>query len=125
MIWRDLRGQRTSDREDKHAMQGCLNQYHIRMWDDAEHGRLVGGHPAEQWVATPTHHERLTSEPGHKPDRDWDDVRVHHARAMPRHCSYKMWRYHPGADRTLQEFVNSGWVARLSMRKVSDGCNGA
>lgn len=140
MYWRELRGQRTSDRQDMHRMTTCLRQYHTRLWDDWEHSKITN-HSRYQWMVGGIHHERVkgklncswpslntpvcTFAGTHKIDRDWDKVRVEAVKAMDRHCTTRHWKYHPGAHRTYQGYTNSGWIARISMRHVSAGCGGA
>jgi hypothetical protein len=138
MIWRNLRGRTTSDKQDFHRMTNCPGrQFHFRGWDDQEHSRLVGDHPRNQWIVGGIHHEKLKLKIcgrgfargpcgfTHKIDRDWDRVRVEAVKAMSRHCSYRRWRHHPGADRPHQNYTNSGFLARISLRHVSAGCRGA
>jgi hypothetical protein len=129
VIWRDLRGGRDSDKEDTNRMTNCFTtQYHMRGWDDKEHSELTGNHSRHQWMITGFHWEKrtLSGFGGHKPDRDWDTVRVQAVQAMNRHCSYRRWRKHPGARDMYQEYRNSGWIARISFFHVEpDGCDGA
>jgi hypothetical protein len=125
MVWRDMHGNRDSDKTDMQRVTGCGTRYHIRGWDDYEHWKLRNDHgDIYQWVIGNVHHERDNGS-GHTIDRDWDSVRVSAVKAMSAHCSYRRWRYHPGADRTYQGFTNAGYLARISMRHVADGCSGA
>jgi hypothetical protein len=61
----------------------------------------------------------------HKPDRDWDSVRVQALKSMSEHCSQRRWDWHPGATRVYQGYHNSGYIGRLSLRHVASGCDGA
>ena len=61
----------------------------------------------------------VTSPAGHKPDRDWDHVRVEMVKAMGVHCSVRRWKYHPGADDWYQGYDNWGWLARIALRHRS------
>lgn len=61
----------------------------------------------------------------HKPDRDWDRVRMDMVRAMGKHCSVPRWKYHIGADDEFQGYDNSGYIARFSLHHEDDGgCDG-
>lgn len=135
-LWRHLPG-RNVDLADQHGTTArfahiCGNQHHARLWDDYEHskGRV---HERGQWVISGFHHEKVIFKrvlghiktPGHKPDRDWDRVRVEVVKAMRRHCSYRRWKYHPGAHHWYQGYQNFGYIARISMHHVADGgCDG-
>jgi hypothetical protein len=142
MVWRDIRGNRISDKQDFHRMTYCFGrQFHFRAWDDYEHAKIAGDHPRYQWVVGGIHHEKMRPKWcgrgglrgwcgfTHKPDRDWDRVRVEAVKAMSRHCSYRRWRHHPGAERPYQGYTNSGYLARISLRHVdadpSVRCRGA
>lgn len=134
MVWRHLPGaERTADRTDWHGTTArftgiCGNQHHARFWDDKEHAQGTVHGREKQWAVGSIHHEKTDVTfrgVGHKPDRDWDRVRVEMIKAMRPHCSYRRWKYHPGADHTFQEQTNFGFVARLSLRHTTGGCGGA
>ncbi|MBA3328073.1 MAG: hypothetical protein H0T43_07210 [Solirubrobacterales bacterium] len=135
MVWRHLPSSaRSADRTDWHGTTArftgvCGSQHHARFWDDQEHRKGNALHGREkQWVVGGIHHEKAVLKfccAGHEVDRDWDRVRVELVKAMRRHCSYRRWKYHPGADHTFQEKTNFGFVARLSLRHASGGCAGA
>ena len=38
---------------------------------------------------------------------------------------FRRWKFHPGAARTYQGYTNAGYIARISMRQRTDGCQGA
>ena len=107
---------------------GCRRQFHIRVWDDLEHDRGTV-HTRGEWAVAGIHHERIAWKwpccTTHKPDRDWDSVRLQALKAMNEHCSQRRWDWHPGATRTYQGYHNSGYIGRLSLRHVASGCDGA
>ena len=61
----------------------------------------------------------------HVIDRDWDRVRVEMTKGMRIHCSVRRWKFHPQADGIWQNYENSGFIARISLRHRSQGCDGA
>jgi len=75
------------------------------------------------------HHEKIEMKKPccvtHSIDRDWDTVRIQAVKAMKTHCSYRRWRYPPGARGRFQGYFNSGFIARISLRHRSNGCQGA
>lgn len=112
----------------------CFAQHHMRFWDDWEHTKGTTSHTRYDWVVGSIHHEHPVSKVKairprccvkHKVDRDWDRVRVELTKAMRVHCSVRRWKYHPEADDIYQEMTNFGFVARLSLRHRSQGCDGA
>ena len=116
---------------------GCRRQYHIRGWEDGPHAKNVPSHGRrDQFVLAGVHHEHIYAKKdgcflgiprclGHKIDPDWDVVRSQAVSALKKYCSYRRWIYHPGADMAYQGFDNSGFLARVSLHRVSDGgCNG-
>jgi hypothetical protein len=119
------------DKQDRQLIAtnvGCRNQFHIRLWDDKEHSE-GSVHTRDEWVLAGVHHEHIVYKfpccVSHKPDRDWDTVRIQALKEMNEHCSVRRWRFHPGAARTYQGYKNSGYIGRISMRHRSDGCDGA
>ena len=43
-----------------------------------------------------------------------------------RHCTWPMWKRHPGAHKRMQRDKNNGWIARISMKHIRPGgCAGA
>ncbi len=132
MVWRHLPG-RSSDRTDFHgktrSVPHCGRHHHARFWDDQEHFKGTDHGAGNQWVVGGIHHEKLAYRKvccvKHKPDRDWDRVRVELVKAMRRHCSLRRWRYHPGADRDFQEKTNFGFIARIALSHRASGCSGA
>lgn len=130
-IWRFMpgRGSDNADFQRSNKALPCNNQYHVRGWDDYEHWQGTAHGNRYQWVIAGVHHEDVKYKFPccfhHVIDRDWDSVRVEAVKAMSAHCSYRHWQYHPGAHRTYQGFTNYGYIARISMRHVSAGCDGA
>jgi hypothetical protein len=143
MKWAHHPGE-TKDKSDYHGNTNrfCGNQHHARFWDDLEHERDTNHGRRHQWVVGGIHHEKVIIKwckppptipelppficgVKHKPDRDWDRVRMDMVRAMRKHCSVPRWRFHIGAKQEFQNYDNSGYIARFSLHHADDGgCEG-
>lgn len=127
MVWSRPDFATTSDKQDFQMGSkglcpfGPSSRWHFRGWDDQEHKDHTANHGAySQWVVGSVHKDEYLT---HEPDIDWDVARRFIVDTMPGHCSWDVWRRHPGArgwwggPKVLGEgFRSSGRIARISMR---------
>lgn len=152
MVWRGLPG-RDADRTDRHGSTArkrliCGKQHHMRMWDDYEHDKLAGpAHERYQWVVGGIHYDKIgllrptltcpTGGPisqcsvglkkpkGHVPGRSWTVARHQMRRALHRLCGERAWKLHRGAQGWFQNYYNTGYLARMTLREKTQGCAGS
>ena len=114
------------DLERSATHPNCDDQFHIRGYEDGPHWKHTASHGRrDQYLLAGIHHEQRKGTFGHRPDRDWDKVRIQAVKAMARHCSYRHYAYHPATDRPYKRYTNSGLLSRISLRRAADGCEGA
>ncbi len=121
VVWQRVSGDATTSDKDDFQLDNrdalCnLSRWHLRAWDDHEHADYTNSHgPMDQWVVMNIHHENNS----HDIDLDWDAARRQFIEKMAGHCSWPVWKRHPGArisTKVGQGFANTGRIGRISLK---------
>lgn len=109
----------------------CKRQFHIRGWDDIEHGH---GHSSHQWAVGAIHHEDRKAHCVHKDvcdgtthriDQDWEWAENVAMQEMKAHCTHPDYFPLPGSGpgKWRGRYTN-GRISRISFQHRDIGCSG-
>lgn len=142
--WRKLNGAKRRSRSELVLATRCGGErWHMRIWSDNEHKAWTSNHGhSGQWAIGGIHMD--VGGHGHQEairayGITWNMARKKLVKKMGKraqswgipaailHCTWPFWKRHPGAHKRFGgRDLNSGWIARISMKHIRPGgCAGA